>query len=528
MLLGENSDHIHKLFGNDVQYEVPRYQRRYVWDETNWRTLWEDILSQEKLGFQDRGHFTGPIVTRPIRSGQLDRFEVIDGQQRLTTFQIIFCVIRDLCKSQGHDGLAREATRHIVNTDTVIRKNTSEGFPDPTYKFIPTDYDKLAFQKVVEEDYGKILPQAFDESENHLNPELVQKVRSQVFGRVDKISRNILDAYDYFYIQITAYVGKDCDYDKVSDLITSIKYHFNLIHITLGSSDQPEKIFESLNATGRMLSEFDYLRNNLFLRAGKLGEDGNGRSYSDIFYDDYWHFENDSHYWDAETLDSFFRAFLMAKLGPDCFEAKNVKPFELYREYSKGQIITDEFKQLSNYAKSYKKMKESTPEHMQFYDHFKLPRLEAFILFVHYKSHWNTEHVCNILESYIVRRLLCYSGQYSYEQINTFFSKAIEQGEFSITEFIKFLFTYDPSDADIREAFKQAGSKDPKLISYVFCRMENRNPYELNSEDQMTLLSENLGKIEDTSNLTTLNEVVKDFNQVWALTRHYKGYESVV
>ena len=219
-----------------------------------------------------------------------------------------------------------------MNSNTVIKRNTSEGFLDPTYKFHPTAYDKLAFQKVVEGKYGKLIPQAFNEAKNRLKPELVKEVRYQVFDGAAKDSSNILDAYDHFYVQIKAYV--EADYNKVSDLITSIKSDFYVIHITLGSSDQPEKIFESLNATGRMLSEFDYLRNNLFLRAGKLGKDENSKSYSDIFYDTYWHFENDSHYWDTRTLDSFFEAFLMAKLGPDCFEAKNAKPFELYREYS--------------------------------------------------------------------------------------------------------------------------------------------------------------------------------------------------
>ena len=68
MLLGENSDHIHEVFGIDVQYQVPRYQRRYVWSETNWETLWEDILAQLDPGLEekDRGHFTGNIVIRPI------------------------------------------------------------------------------------------------------------------------------------------------------------------------------------------------------------------------------------------------------------------------------------------------------------------------------------------------------------------------------------------------------------------------------------------------------------------------------
>jgi len=187
MLLYENSDHIYILFGTDVQYEVPRYQRRYVWDEANWRTLWEDILFQLALDLtnEDKGHFTGNIVTRSIGGGQLNRYEVIDGQQRLATFQIILCVIRDVCLSQDSDGLillANEVKELIVNSNTVIRRNTSARFPNTTYKFRPTDYDRSAFEAVVEEDYGKLIPQACDEAENHLKPKLVEKVRNQVFG----------------------------------------------------------------------------------------------------------------------------------------------------------------------------------------------------------------------------------------------------------------------------------------------------------------------------------------------------------
>ena len=534
--------YIDSLFSYDVQYEVPLYQRRYVWNETNWRTLWEDILSQldPELEEENRGHFIGPIVTRPIGGRQRKRFEIIDGQQRLTTFQIIFCVIRDLCESQGHGDLAKNVQTYLVNPDIAIqhvrRINTSEHFPDPTYKLIPTTYDKLTFQEVVEEKYGKAIPQAFDESENRLNPEAVKKVRSQVFGGVDKVSRSILDAYDYFYMQITAYVGKDCDYNGVIDLITSIKHDFRLVPIVLDRGDQPEKIFESLNATGRMLSEFDYLRNNLFLRAGKAGEKERQR-----LYNEYWkHFENHEHYWDAENLNSFFRAFLIAKLGPNCFEAKNVKLFELYREYSKTLVdIEYEFKQLKDYAESYKEinyeMNKSTSEirrHLQFYDHLQLPRLDAFILFVKHKlGNEPTNRVCDILESYIVRQMLCHSdNQYSYETINTFFSKAIKDYEFRIEEFAEFLSKSEPSGDQVTSAFKQVGSKDAEFISYIFRRMENWKKEEntlwgykpLNWEEQMTLLSEiqnNLEEIDkDDSKLVTLHKV---FNEVWAPVKVY-------
>ena len=440
----EKGTHINNLFGPDVQYQVPRYQRRYVWDDTNWETLWEDILSQEKLKDEARGHFTGPIVTRSIGKGQLDKYEVIDGQQRLVTFQIILCVIRDLCESKSHKELAAEATRHIVNTDDVVRRNNLKEFP---YKFLPTDYDKSAFQTIAAGEYGKTRNREFDE----------------------EVSNSILDAYDYFAKRITQHVGEDCDYDKVSDLISSIKYDLTLVPITLETSDQPEKIFESINATGRMLSEFDYLRNNLFLRARKLEVDKDlNKSYSDIFYDKYWCFENTSLYWDANRLDSFFREFLMAKLGLSCFQKKNEqtrKAFDVYQVYSKkltdkqGKTLTDkqrerieyEFKQLKDYAIFYEEttnLNSDIGRRMQFYDDLKITNLRPFILYLKNeldRSDSDLEQVCDVLESYILRRMVNYGygtndkDKEAYEKIGQFFSRLIGGEKFSVGDFVQFL-----------------------------------------------------------------------------------------
>ena len=500
MLLGENSDYIEDMFGAAVQYQVPRYQRRYVWDKGNWSTLWEDILSQLYLRpaaiqpdnksnmepeNESRAHFTGLIVTRPISKGKLARFEVIDGQQRLTTFQIILSVTRDMCELKGHDELADEVDGHIANTGTVVRRNISEIFPDPTYKFRPTDYDESAFQAIVQGKYGKAIPAAFDEEANLLQPKLIDQIRSNVFGEPKDVGRNILDAYDYFYERIRIYVGETCEYDKIDNLISSIKSGFNLIHITLNSSDQPEEIFESLNATGRKLSEFDYLRNHLFLRAGKLGLDQeSGRFYSDIFYDKYWHFENASHYWDADQLESFLRAFLIAELGPEN-EGKILNSFDRYRDYSKTltqkqkQSVKYEFEQLKRYADSYQEISDPNSEigrRMQFYDDLHISRLDAFILFLKHRLKLDScklLSVCDILESYIVRRMLCPNGQDSYRTINQIFFKTIEIGktEFSLRNFAEDLSSTWPG-FEAEEALKQTWSKDVNLILYILYRIE--------------------------------------------------------
>ena len=331
---------IDKFFSQDVQYRIPRYQRRYVWNKTNWYTLWEDILAQLGLGLdsetdreivskqqaqhedksdlalenKDSGHFTGLLVTRSINLDDLNRYEVIDGQQRLTTFQIILCVIRDICQAKKHPELADEIKDLIANKPTVSRR-----FGDATYKFIPTNYDESAFQAVVVEKYGAVIPNAFDEKVNRLMPELKNKIRDQVFEEPEKVSHSILDAYDYFYEWIRIYIGETCEYDKLVTIFHSLKTQFFVVPIQL-KSGRSEKIFESLNATGRKLSEFDYLRNHLFLRAARLGEvkekgDFYGDSYSDMFYAKYWYFEKESQDWDVDELEAFFQAFLMANWG---------------------------------------------------------------------------------------------------------------------------------------------------------------------------------------------------------------------
>ena len=579
MLLGGNRDHINKLFGFDVRYEVPRYQRRYVWNETNWSTLWEDILYQLGLDLvetedgqfvikqheqsedvstvvsedNDRGHFTGLIVTRPISKGMLERFEVIDGQQRLATFQIILCVIRDIFKLENCSDHATEAEQLIVNTSTVIERYVSERFSDTTTnKFIPTEYDKSAFQKVIGGEYGRIISEVFDETTNHLTPELVNNARSQIFEDSNNVSHSILDAYDYFYQWVRVYVGKVWNYIKLDELLSTIKTDFDFVRIDLDKSDQSEKIFESLNATGRMLSDFDFLRNNLFLRAGELG---------DTLYDEYWNFEKDkdaSHYWNAGRLESFLRAFLVAHLGPDCLDAENVKLFDLYRTYSitLGGGIVNEFKRLSAYAKSYQELidamdNNSSPicRHMQFYSDRKLPSLDPFILFVKHtlgeSGNLCALRVCGILESYLVRRMLCSQDQQddsyrgineaSYARIKSFFSKSIKVG-FSEREFIQYLsnpavLSFEseaavwPGDTQVQEALDQAKSKNFDFITYIFRRVEhwNRDQSALwrfssfTVEEQVVYLQELYGDLEKI--LRTDPELPKgldSFNNLWA------------
>ena len=510
------------LFETNGQYKIPLFQRHYVWNETHqWEPLWHDILQFNLSQTQEKpsDHFTGAIVIQHQKTlaGDVPKYDIIDGQQRLTTFQIILCAIRDVCESNRHTKIAGEVCRYIRNQGELL-------IDDEQYKLIPTKRDRDSFISLID-------------------------------GRVDKSRGRIFSAYSYFHGQIENYV--DTDEGKIHTLFRSILNHFGFVQILIDDGDRPEKIFESLNARGKKLFEFDLLKNNLFLRARKERDD------LDDLYEKYWeHFEDA--YWDPEvtndgtSCDLFLQHFLMAKLGTE----KVIPQFFTYeREYLKqleDATVEDEFFELKRYSEVYQEMIDCNEEsqigkRMKFYQTFNLTTLHPFILFVICEvrlSGYQLTRVFDILESYTIRRMLCFRGKGGLKEFNKFFSRLIKrlQGKFSLDEFIKLLSEETsntnryPKDSEIRPTLHTrfdpnplpfpddttiifpgdrlvraaleglwtdtAGQIKRKLIRYILYRIELMK----REQDKFT---ENLS-FED--NLTTLEHIMPEaWKETWSL-----------
>ena len=568
-MLGQR-ENISKLFSDKVQYKVPHYQRRYVWNKTNWRTLWEDILAQlglelkegpdDEYAFKpleqheetstrarqgdDKKHFTGIIVTRQIskeRRGP-EIFEVIDGQQRLTTFQIILCVIRDILKLNEYSTEAKELQRLIVD----------ESNDGKIWKFIPTKYDELAFETILEKKYGNFLSMYFNEKSNCLI--LDEKNRYylhenlKLLDRSSEVSEDIFGVYEYFYKWIRRYVQKTGkDICHLLTLLSIIRANFDFVKLVLNEEDYSEEIFESLNATGRKLSDFDYLRNNLFLRARQLDTPGSNESCSDRFYREYWIFEKDKsdfHYWQTHRQKAFLRAFLKANLGPYCFSAENVKPLDVYRKYSvKANGIENEFKQLKAYAESYRSLNRdmdnsetSIFRYVKFFSDFSLifsdlslTRLDPFILYVKHNNDPSVvDSVCKILESYLVRRMLCcVDEQKTYADVNKeshvcieyLFYASVEKGTFEVDEFKKGLLASGwPEESQVKEALNNFGTKRLGFIYYISQRLEHYTKGTENASWEFSplILDEQLDFLENLQKVKGQNTtILNNFNALW-------------
>ena len=486
MQLGPDSiKNISDLFTGKNQYRIPRYQRRYVWDKPNWEALWRDLIQLQRQindGDSAKKHFTGTIITHAEKDGAQESWDIIDGQQRLTTFQVIFCVIHDLCASGAYrlsvpnDFLTTVKQFTKLSTLEMGRVDVEKG-DFCQYRLIPAAHDREAFLSMISGDLGKGIREQSD----------TRVILNQFDVLIQQSDQNrIITAYGYFGTKIMDYLIEK-GADKLQNLTSILLNNFRIIKVELNDvEDEPEKIFETINDTGRMLDDFDYLRNHLFLRARKLA-----KPTLDDLHSQYWEkFEE----WTAEKLDVFFRTFLMTKLGPECFNStgRAIKPFDKYREYSNTLMVSSnltpvesELKQLSCCADTYERLNSPSPvstdsdirkfgNRMQFYDDLNIGRLDSFILFTEYKSKSDVDllKVCNILESYIVRRMLCAKPDEDlYTDINNLFSMAIKAGDFSLEKFTNNLQKTLPEDS-LKDALNSVWSKDANLILYILYRVE--------------------------------------------------------
>ncbi|MDE0314748.1 MAG: DUF262 domain-containing protein, partial [Candidatus Poribacteria bacterium] len=307
------AEQIHELFNGQKRYRVPRYQRRYVWKNENWEALWRD-LTQLPDG---RKHFTGSIITKSDGNDSGDII-IIDGQQRLITFQIIFRLIQDLWESGEYSpDILKEGQlrRRIFEVEAYTQHDEIED----TYRFLITkEDDRKAFESVIS---GECWEQEIVNSSLPSIKASFKSLYDRGFENEDKNKQStqnlITTAYGYFGWEITKRLDEK-DSNESLELVRNLRYQFHVNIANLETDDDPQQAFGSSNGTGVPLDEFDLLRNDLFLRV-------KDSKTQDVLYHEYWKIFDDSPFWVGSRPDEFLKNFLMAKLGPEVFNLKDFK-----------------------------------------------------------------------------------------------------------------------------------------------------------------------------------------------------------
>ena len=111
-----NDADIHNLF-NRTRYDIPRNQRKYVWEQRNWKELFEDvaIVAENK---NQPPHFIGSIVLKDEgREQGISKYTIIDGQQRIMTLTIFLATIMYMLKIEGMDDDFNGTKQYVLAKD---------------------------------------------------------------------------------------------------------------------------------------------------------------------------------------------------------------------------------------------------------------------------------------------------------------------------------------------------------------------------------------------------------------------------
>lgn len=234
---------VYRLF-KDHEYHIPAYQRDYSWDTEQWEQLWNDLSDFKSIAPEE--HFLGPLIVTPAEGGS-DTFEVIDGQQRLTTLQIIISIIRDAWIQMGdrsHTTQGVSVPNKQMTSDLIFSLT-----PAVRHNFTPNKYLIKIFRDFVQTPFSDSGRKSFDNREVLLG-----------YAYNDRASE-LVRAYKYFYSRIIA-LGEE-DLRKFEQFFLQ---KVRLLKVTAGGSSNAFLLFETLNYRGLELTQTDLVKSYLFSR----------------------------------------------------------------------------------------------------------------------------------------------------------------------------------------------------------------------------------------------------------------------
>ncbi len=265
-----------KVFANDHQSVIPLFQRPYVWgEEKNWDPLWMDIRKateeieveqrDDAVEHSPRTYFLGAVVVQERRRPpkKLASSNIIDGQQRLTTLQVLVAAARSVADSLGATSVAGRLASLVENRPETIH----DEHPDDRYKVWPLPQDRAAFLWAVRRPGD-------DEDPVDVDHQLV-KARIWFEREIDEWAK-----------------AASSPADRLEALHFALQDRMQLVEITLDATDDPQVIFEALNYRGVPLAAADLVKNLLFQAVDLEGEG----KIAEQLLTDYW-IELDGKHW---------------------------------------------------------------------------------------------------------------------------------------------------------------------------------------------------------------------------------------
>lgn len=493
---------LNKLLNTSRQFIVPIFQRNYSWQKSQYEQLWFDILRASKFK-EKQNHFIGSIVYIDMGTpaGRPQQLLLIDGQQRLTTISILLCAIKDYVQKFNLEtkliNLAKIKNQFLYNSDEI---------DEDRYKLLLNVQDKETYIKLID---------------------------NTIFT-VNKPATNIIKCYEFFCERIEDFIKQ---HGQIDEIYAGI-FKLSLVSISLDKdSDNPQMIFESMNSTGKDLSQTDLLRNYLLM---DLTPEKQTR-----LYKTYWKpmeelFGEDIYKNDLNKFDYFIRDFLTLKsdTGHICKinnVYENFKRYYLDNNCEKFAVLKDLF----TYAKYYAcidLLQEKDDELKLYWQEFK--KLDSHVVYPFLLKLYDDysrqilikedfKKILQVVISYLWRRAICEIPTNSLSKTFATLYQAVDKEDYvnSVIKAFVFKSSYKrfPSDYEVREKLQTKDIYHFRLRKYLLEALENyyhKEPIDLNTANYTIehIMPQNI-----EHNLSWQQMLGEDWQEVHSLYLHTLG-----
>lgn len=439
---GCKKGNIYEILNGNKQFLIPVYQRFYSWDTEQCRRLWNDIVEMQKKG--KVGHFVGSIVNiaeQAMPTG-VQKFMIIDGQQRMTTLTLLLLALRDYAIKNPDD-----KTINARRIDNMLLKNEYE-YGDERYKLLLTETDRDILISLIEK------------------KPIMEGTRSR-----------LIENYNFF-------VGKLADKEiQPAEVYESIG-KLQIVNITLDRAvDDAQAIFESLNSTGKELSESDLIRNYILMGLEPIEQT--------YVYEHLWRPMEQLFVYETQgtVMDAFFRNYLTMKLSRIPKLGRVYEEFKLYHLNCEFRTIRELCQDLLDFAKYYTDIvfiRSSDTDLKKLYEDIIDLRMEVsypFLLKIHRDcdegliTSDEMKEILKLCISYVIRRSICEIPTNSLNKTFATMKNYIRKDDYmnSVKAFFLMLDSYKefPDNDKFETAFISRDIYNMRNRNYILSRLEN-------------------------------------------------------
>lgn len=461
------------------RFKVPPYQRSYAWEREHVEALLNDI--SEAIRNRENEYFLGSVVlTGPINN----RYEVVDGQQRLTTVSLLVAAIKDIFERDvDKDVVASITTDFLANTDRKTKEKES--------KLVLNEVDNELYQELIES---------------------INDVDSSKFTR--QSHKRLIDAAKtvFSYLEQMCSKSKDAE-DDLHAWLDYLETNLKVIMVTAPDDSNAFVIFETLNDRGLELAISDLLKNYLFHKSGEKIEETKNRWLSMVAV-----LESAS---DDPLIVTFLRHVAMSKYGL-------VREKELFgvikRKITSKKAALQFSTELRDTAKIYSALINTEHEFWSNYD----PKVREcasalnllgmtqirplLIAILQYLDTAQIKKAFERLESVAVRfQIVGGGGGGTLERIYSETAKSVSEGKLKTASDIVKAFTTLPVDSAFAQAFAVSSVSKQNLARYYLRKLEEGTAH---NEENEKVPSKDTGRVnlEHVLPLTPNDEWLKDWS----------------